>query len=1118
MSATAEQTKAEIQRSLYCNNESAYSTKKPHNESDIISSSNNTTKKSVSWTSALSEMKFNTVGECKDSDPSKFALRSLSVKEQIRQKTITPFSDITDPSKSKNAQDLTVNKLRFHSVGLLGRDEEIMTLNVCLNKMIQPGKQTKEVVMISGYSGTGKSALVYNLKKNNKKGGVFITGKFDQYNSGEPLVAILQAFGELCCMVAKKGTSFCKEIEKKLHEELKNEVYLLTQIIPDINKVIQHTSGHTYIPNDTSSDARQTRLNYAFRIFVRVMSSHFSPLVICLDDLQWADISSLEMIEILASDVQNKHTLMIIGCYRSNEVDAAHILSRSLDALSEMKKKDDELMHLTQIELGNLSREETDQVIMALLSIDDASQTRGLASICYKRTLGNPFFLLEFIKLLEEEGLLYFHLGCFGWKWDDTNIQSRTSSTENVVNLLQSKMEKLPIEAQRFLQCAACLGASFNAKTIDLVWQRQRVTYLDPSVAETSTEALLTMMVEGNYWEKHKKNGYRWTHDNVQQAASFLIEEESRASFRRNIGKILYNELDEEKLEASLFEVASLLNAEMIAEPTIDDIKINLMAAKKARDISAFEHCSRYASRGISMLPKNKWVFHSEITLKLYSLAAGAEGFLGRHSQMDNYCNEVLVQKSLSTLQKIDVYLAKLDRMANAELQYEDAINLCLAILKDLGCRFPHGRVIGLLKGLVSVRNTVNTAKKTPTEVFESLVVELGPSKLAVMALLNRLSAWSYLAGEKFSYLFFLATTKMVKMTLSHGLFDVSAFSLISVGLLSLSVMGDVDTAQYIAKRATHMQEKCPSEAGKAGTITALYCYLFHHTKPLQYFPEPLLKGYQSGMRSGDKVFAMWCLFLSHAVKYVIGKPLSMVQEECKLSISQMVELKEEEQASCLRLYWQLCLNLMGSSNNTVKISGNAMDEEEVVFGPGSHANFIIVKTVASNMFGRYELGAHQVIGSTDKQYFKISGGILQCFMFWFHRCLCLYGMARENNNKKKQYMAQANQIYKALTKSLKKKNPNILHYVSLMNAEKAALKQKKSKKDVIKLYNGAIRISARSGYVHDAALAQERFADFLLSVGDVNEARYHIEGAIKRYTVWGALGIVKHLRDKYKH
>eukprot|EP00957_Ditylum_brightwellii_P129483 9876971-Ditylum_brightwellii.AAC.1 len=159
-------------------------------------------------------------------------------------------------------------------------------------------------------------------------------------------------------------------------------------------------------------------------------------------------------------------------------------------------------------------------------------------------------------------------------------------------------------------------------------------------------------MVEANYLEKPEGMKYMWTHDNVQQAASSLTEEESRASFRRSIGEVLYRELNENKLDLYLFEVANLLNTDTTGVTNIDYVQINLMAAEKARDISAFENCSDYALKGISMLPSDKWDSHPETAVKLYCLAAETEGFLGRHDQMESFCNEVLAQKSISTLQK----------------------------------------------------------------------------------------------------------------------------------------------------------------------------------------------------------------------------------------------------------------------------------------------------------------------------------------------------------------------------------------------------------------------------------------------------------------------------------
>eukprot|EP00957_Ditylum_brightwellii_P091248 6947208-Ditylum_brightwellii.AAC.1 len=254
-----------------------------------------------------------------------------------------------------------------------------------------------------------------------------------------------------------------------------------------------------------------------------------------------------------------------------------------------------------------------------------------------------------------------------------------------------------------FLQCAACLGASFTLETINMIWQhQQREINADSLSTRHSTEELIMEMVEEHYLEveAHKNDKCRWVHDSVQEVAMSLIKEEDHDSFRRSIGEIWYQELGEENLEPSLFEVTNLLNAIRTGVTNIDFARLNLKAAEKARDVAAFDRSIHYASSGISMLPSNKWDSCPELTVKLYSLAAEAESFLGHHAKMESYCREVLSQESISILEKKDVYLTKLNSLIYAEMRFEDAIGLFLTILADLGCRFPRYRIVGRLEAL----------------------------------------------------------------------------------------------------------------------------------------------------------------------------------------------------------------------------------------------------------------------------------------------------------------------------------------------------------------------------------------------------------------------------------
>jgi len=1069
---------------------------------------------------------------------SDFTLRKPTIESEYKKSMIVQPLNLS--KVNKNVQDLTVNKLRFGSVGLLGRTNEIETLQACADRVLQPNQETKEMIMISGYSGTGKSTLAMELKKraiSKKRRVAFLASKFDQYQVGEPFSAILEVFGELCRRVvtmnsnAEEKSSICDEIAEQLCSELQDEVHLLAKIIPYLGQII--TSGVNNSPPDASnlrtslqqnyvkSDARRTRLLYAFRVFTRIMSSFFQPLIILLDDLQWADVSSLEIIELLVSDTQNKNPVMIIGCYRSNEVDKNHPLLSMQRNLMEKKEASDKLLQLTQIELDNLGENEVNRAIMALLSIDDATKTRELADICHKRTEGNPFFLVEFVKVLEEEGLLSFHLGLFRWKWDAAEIASKTASTQNVVDLLQVKMRKLSLEAQGFLQCAACLGSSFTSESLGMIWQHQNVFDFKSISTKKSTNELLAEMTGGHYLEMLEIGKFRWAHDKVQQAASSLTEEGNLASFRRNIGEIWYRELGEDNLETCLFDVANLINAATESAINIEYAEINLKAAKKARGIAAFESCSEYALKGISMLPSNAWDSHPDVTLKLFSLAAEAEGYLGHLDKMESYYNEVLSQTSISTLEKKNVYMAKLQSMANTELRYEATVDLCLGVLEDLGCKIPRGKVSRTIEASTLLHQTVKMIKQTPIETFDTLPELTDPSKLATMDFLHKIADSSCLTGEKpFLLMYKLAVTRVVQTTLLHGSFDVSGVVLAMLGWMAMFVLGDIETARYIGERALQVQEKSKSEVGKAKVFTFLSTFIFYHVKPLQSSLKPLLESYQSGMRTGDKSYAMWCL-LYHNVffPFMIGKPLKLIEEQCQASISLMLDLKELEQAACLRSFWQLCLNLMGLSDNTVEFVGKAMNENNFAGSHFSRTFLLVAKSIAYNLFVEYELGANQGIEKGLERFFKVKGGIFVTMMFMYHQALSLYAAARNNNKKKGEYRTQANHIRKKLISSLKSGNPNIIHYVSLLNAENAAVENKKNQQEhAIKLYKSAIITSARGGYAMDAGLAHERFADFLLNkIGDTQEAKYHIEEAIRCYNGWGAMGKVNHLRDHYQ-
>jgi predicted ATPase len=289
------------------------------------------------------------------------------------------------------------------------------------------------------------------------------------------------------------------------------------------------------------------------------------------------------------------------------------------------------------------------KVVTAILAVDDKERTLGLAEICYRRTLRNPHFLIEFVTILEEEDLIHFNLGLLNWVWDEERIDNETMSTANVVNLLQARMRKLPKQAQLLLEYAACLGSSFRLPTLELVWENHGVR-ISESPGDKNIVGMLSTLEEGNFIESCGVGVYRWVHDKVQEAA-LSLGNAADATFQFEIGFVLYHSLDPEELDESLFEVVNLIDKGNVKRRP-EFAELNMHASEKAKKLSAFNSAATYVSTGINFLSKDKWTQYHDLTLHLYTLGAEVELALGLAEAMETYSSEVLSHSDCSALGK----------------------------------------------------------------------------------------------------------------------------------------------------------------------------------------------------------------------------------------------------------------------------------------------------------------------------------------------------------------------------------------------------------------------------------------------------------------------------------
>jgi serine/threonine protein kinase len=396
---------------------------------------------------------------------------------------------------------------------LYGREAELQTLLVAFERVSQ-GRV--EMMLVAGYSGIGKSALVQEIYKPvTEKRGYFITGKFDQFQRNIPYSAIVSALQGLVRQLLSETEAQLQHWRSQLLAALETNGQVIIDVIPELELIIGQQSQQSEIVELGATES-QNRFNLVFQNFLRVFCTCEHPLVIFLDDLQWVDSATLKLIELMIRDAQMQY-LFLIGAYRDNEVSSTHPFRLTLETLS----KQEVIIH--QITLAPLSHNPLGQLLAETLH-NQPNTVRPLVDLLLLKTEGNPFFVNEFLKTLYSENLLTFDVESLSWEWDLTQIQAK-EITDNVVELMVGKLKKLPETTQQVLRLAACVGLEFDLSTLAIICE-SLPAQLYPNLVTAMRAGLVLPVSELN--PELLIQDYKFLHDRVQQAAYGLIDENQR--------------------------------------------------------------------------------------------------------------------------------------------------------------------------------------------------------------------------------------------------------------------------------------------------------------------------------------------------------------------------------------------------------------------------------------------------------------------------------------------------------------------------------------------------------------------------------------------------------------
>ena len=634
---------------------------------------------------------------------------------------------------------------------LYGREHEIETLLGAFDRVVASG--ATELVLVSGYAGIGKSSVVNELQKAIvPPRGLFASGKFDQYKRDIPYATLAHAFRSLVRPLLGESETELGLWRDALNEALGPNGQLIVNLIPELELVIGIQPQVADLP---SRDAKN-RFQLVFRRFLSVFARAEHPLALFLDDLQWLDAATLDLIEHLVTHPEVRH-LLLVGAYRDNEVGPAHPLMRTLEAIRKAGERVDEIA-LTPLGLDDIGRLVTDAVHC------EPERARPLAQLVHEKTSGNPFFAIQFLTALNEDGLLVFDPVAPAWRWDIDRIRAR-SYTDNVADLLVEKMKRLSISAQEAMKRLACLGNVADVATLTLVYEQ----------AEEGVHAALWEAVYAGLVLR-QESAYTFLHDRIHQAAYSLIPEESRADLHLRIGRALLASMAPDQLAEHLFDVASQLSRGAVRLTDQNEkaqvATINLRAGRRAKASAAYASACMYLAAGMALLDEEGWASQYELMLSLWLERAQCEFLIGDFDRAAQLIGELL-QRATLKVDRAAVYVLNIS-LCTARTETAQAVDSALTGLRLLDIDLPaHPTWEQVQAEYESVWQTLDGR---PIESLIDLPPMTNPELQAAMHLLSVLAPPARYTDL---HLYCLIACRMAKLGMQHGMSDASAQSAI---------------------------------------------------------------------------------------------------------------------------------------------------------------------------------------------------------------------------------------------------------------------------------------------------------------------------------------------------
>ncbi len=983
--------------------------------------------------------------------------------------------------------------------------DDINSTNAAAGK----ARNQAEMMLVAGYSGIGKSALVQELYKPiTAQRGYFISGKFDQFQRNIPYSAIASAFKSLIQQLLAENEAQLSQWREKLLAALGSNAQVIIDVIPEIEQIV----GSQPPVQQLEPTEAQNRFNLVFQKFVQVFCQRTHPLVIFLDDLQWADSASLKSIELMLSDYQIQY-LLLIGAYRDNEVSPTHPLMATLNRLQE------EGAIVNSLTLTPIAPAQITQWIADTL-YSQPKLVEPLAELIHGKTSGNPFFINEFLKTLYQENLLTFEQQEQCWQWDITQIEA-SSITDNVVDLMLGKLRKLPEATQQALSLAACIGNRFELTILSPICEKsaaQTFEHLLPAIQlglVQPTSSLETTTSETLIESALIVENYKFQHDRIQQAAYALIDDEYKQSVHLKIGRLLQQKLDNAELGERLFTLVDHLNkGRALVESDrqkIELAELNLQAGKKAKQATAYTASRDYLILAKALFPGEIWQELYPMAIDLYKELAEVEYLNGNFDQSQNLI-EQSIQQAKSAFDSAEFSYLRIYQYTLLG-KYQEAIEASITVLRLLGTNLPIDNYQAAFDSEIEEYRE-NLGARAISSLYNSPEMEI-PEKRAALKLLFCIFAAAWAINP---ILMNVIPVKAVNLNLKYGHTPVSGTLYGFMGFIMAHVLHDYRSGYEYTSLGMKLADKYKNLASK-GVINQIHANMISPWLMHVKLSESInAEGVDAGRQGGDlRAIGYTDTYNLYNLIYQ-GKNLDSLLQEASRTWEFAKETQNSWAKNGILAAKILIHNLLGLTED--KFCFTTDETEEAAFlatcqteqTPAAVCFYQIFK---AQVLYLYEQPAElSYLEQTEKLTSYIPGtiSIAKLNFYYSLTLVALYSQASEV--EKEQYWQKLEANQQRLKQWADNCPDNFLHKYLLVAAEMQRISGKWY--EAINLYDQAIKSAQENEFIHDEALANELAAKFWLAQRKTEFAQIHLKKARQGYQIWGAKRKVEDLEEKY--